>query len=390
MRERVAPPIRLPADGELESLQRRVEELEGQLAQSQKLQAIGSLAGGVAHDFNNLLTAIVGYVSLLREDTNPPPHVSEALDVIEKAAERSAQLTSRLLGFARRGQPKRVRVDFHQSIGEVRELLRHTIGKHITVETKLDAIDPYVMGDPGQFFQVLLNLALNARDAMPEGGTLTIATAISDHHLRTSVIDTGTGIPDAIRERIFDPFFTTKEQGKGTGMGLTVVQAIIRSHGGRIEIECESPGTRFHVLLPLAMERLAVVAEDGEAVPSRGKGSILVVDDEEFVRQVAARMTKTLGYHVICFGSPREAIEYYRVRVRDIDVVLVDLVMPEFGGKEVFEKLREINPKARIVITSGYGQDPAVDALMDAGAKGFLQKPYRLSQLSEALATAMK
>jgi len=375
----------------VELLRRRVEDLESQLAQSQKLHAIGSLAGGVAHDFNNLLTAILGYVSLLREEEAPSPQVIEALDVIEKAAERASQLTAQLLGFARRGLPKRVRVDLHHTLGEVVDLLRHTIDKNILLQSRFKAPTPHVMGDPGQMFQVLLNLALNARDAMPDGGMLTLSTDMVGGFLRVSVIDTGTGIPLAIRDRVFEPFFTTKEPGKGTGMGLTVVQSIVRAHGGRIEIDCDpAPGTRFHVYLPVALDRAAPAPGDSSAAPARGKGSVLVVDDEEFVRQVAARMLKTLGYQVICLESPREAIDYYRRRSRDIDVVVVDLIMPEAGGKEVFEQLREINPQARVVITSGYNRDAGVDALLDAGAKGFLQKPYRLSQLSETLAAAIR
>ncbi|MCC6393249.1 MAG: response regulator [Bryobacterales bacterium] len=389
MSEFVEAPPSTSVPGEAESLRRRVEELEAQLAQSQKMLAIGSLAGGVAHDFNNLLTAIVGYVSLLREEPAAPCHVVDALEVIEKAADRASQLTMQLLGFARRTSPKRVRIDLHQTLTEVADLLRHTIDKNIRIELQFEAAPAHVMGDPSQMFQVFLNLALNARDAMPDGGTLTLATSTARKHVKVSVIDNGTGIPIHLRERIFEPFFTTKAPGKGTGMGLTVVQSIVRSHGGRIELECD-PGTRFHLLMPLASERSLKHAGDGTAAPSRGKGSVLVVDDEEVVRQVAARMLKNLGYHAICLGSSREAVEYYRRRGADIDMVIVDLIMPELSGKQVFEQLREINPRVRVVLSSGYNQDASVDALIDAGAKAFLQKPYRLAQLSETVSAAMK
>jgi CheY-like chemotaxis protein len=374
---------------ELESLRHRVEELEAQLAQTQKMHAIGSLAGGVAHDFNNLLTAILGYVSLLKEDA-AGQNFTEALDVIEKAADRASQLTAQLLGFARRGQPKRVRVDMHQVLNEVIDLLRYTIDRNIRMERRFSATVPYVMGDPSQMFQVFLNLALNARDAMPYGGVLILGTESVDPWVRVTVTDTGTGVPDQIRDRIFEPFFTTKEPDKGTGMGLTVVQGIVRAHGGQIELEpaADFQGSCFTVSLLVSPERsLAATTEIPSAI--RGKGSILVVDDEEVVRQVAARMLKSLGYQVICIGTAQEALDYYQRRIRDIDLIVVDLIMPDMSGKAVFERLREINPRARIVISSGYNQDASIEALIGAGARGFLQKPYRLNQLSAALGDAM-
>ncbi|MCS7027022.1 MAG: ATP-binding protein [Bryobacteraceae bacterium] len=374
----------------MSDLRRRVEELEAQLAQQQRLLAIGSLAGGVAHDFNNLLTAILGYASLLKEDPATPPHVLEAVDVIEKAAERASQLTGQLLGFARKGEPKRVRVDLHQVLLEVVELLRHTIDKSIRIETVFDASDAWVMGDPGQLFQVFLNLALNARDAMPEGGILTLQTALMDSRVQASVIDTGVGIPKAIRDRIFEPFFTTKGAQQGTGMGLTVVQRIVKSHGGQLEFDCDHPpGTRFHIFLPLAHPADSA-PRAGESKPaSRGKGAVLVIDDEEVVRQVAARMLKGLGYHAICLENPSEAVEYFRRRRQDIDAIILDLVMPGLGGKACFEALREIDPQARVILTSGYSLDSSVETLIGQGAKAFLQKPYRVQQLSEILSKVL-
>ncbi|HUQ93304.1 MAG TPA: ATP-binding protein [Bryobacteraceae bacterium] len=389
MSEFAAAPPRNSSSGEVETLRQRVEDLESQLAQSQKLTSIGSLAGGVAHDFNNLLTAILGYASLLREDSGASQQVVEALEVIEKAADRASQLTSQLLGFARCGQPKRVRIDLHQTLLEVAALLRHTIDKNIRLELRLEAQSAEIIGDPGQMFQVFLNLALNARDAMPDGGVLTLSTSVLAGFVRVSVSDTGAGIPGHLRDRIFEPFFTTKGPDKGTGMGLTVVQGIMRAHAGRIEVQCEA-GTSFHMLLPVAPERARQSAGEVGAAPERGKGLVLVVDDEEVVRQVAARMLKNLGYHTICLGSSREAIDYYRRRGKDIDLVIIDLIMPDLSGKNVFEKLREINPRVRVVLTSGYNQDAGVDTLIDAGAKAFLQKPYRLGQLSEILIAAMK
>ncbi|MBL8220775.1 MAG: response regulator [Bryobacterales bacterium] len=386
-----APASRSHLNSEMEALRNRIAELESQLAQSQKLLAIGALAGGVTHDFNNLLTAILGYVSLLREEPGSSPQVLEALDVIENAADRASRLTGQLLGFARKGHPKREKVDIHHTLSEVLALLKHTIDKGIRLESDFAAQSPHVMGDPSQLFQVFLNLALNARDAMPEGGVLRLSSADDDGYVKITVSDTGAGIPTHLRERIFEPFFTTKGPEKGTGMGLTVVQTSVRASGGRIELRQDNePGTRFDIFLPAAIDRLTVEPEVVASAPARGKGSVLVVDDEEFVRQVAARMLKTLGYHAICLGSATEAVDYYRRRARDIDLVIVDLIMPDLSGKAVFEQLRRQNPRVRVVISSGYSQDPGVDALIDAGAKAFLQKPYRLAQLSETLAGAMK
>lgn len=376
---------------EVESLRRRVEELESQLAQAQKVLAIGSLAGGVAHDFNNLLTAVLGYSSLLREDPSAPVHVVEALDVIEKAAERASQLTAQILGFARRGGGKRVRVDLRQTLQEVTELLRHTIDKNIRLELQADDAPTWVMGESSQLFQVLLNLALNGRDAMPDGGVLHLSVRTEGNAVRVTISDSGTGIPSQIRERIFEPFFTTKDPGKGTGMGLTVVQSIVRSHNGKIEVDCEPPpGTRFHVTFPYARERAVRASEPNVVAATRGKGAVLVVDDEEVVRQVAARMLKSLGFHAICLGNSRDAVDYYRRRSSDIDIVVIDLIMPELSGKELYEELRQINPQVRVVLTSGYNQDATVDALIDSGARGFLQKPYRMTQLSTTLMAALK
>ncbi|MBI3210254.1 MAG: response regulator [Candidatus Solibacter usitatus] len=371
-------------------LRRRVEDLESQLAQAQKLLAIGSLAGGVAHDFNNLLTAILGYASVLREDPAIPPHVLEALDVIEKAAERASQLTAQILGFARRGTGRRTRVDVHHTLSEVADLLRHTIDKNIRLESKLEAATPRVMGEASQIFQVFLNLALNARDAMSEGGTLTLGTENAGGSVRVLVSDTGPGIPEPIRGRIFEPFFTTKDPGKGTGMGLTVVQSIVRAHGGSIELDDSGPGACFHVLLPLARDRAPLSGEPAAAAAQKGRGCVLVVDDEEVVRQVAVRMLASAGYTAVCVRDAQAALDYYQERGCEIDIVIVDLVMPGLSGGQLFEQLREIDPSVRIVLTSGYNRDAAIDALIAAGAKGFLQKPYRLAKLAETLRTALE
>jgi CheY-like chemotaxis protein len=375
---------------ELVQLRQRVADLERQLLQSQKLLAIGSLAGGVAHDFNNLLTAILGYASMLRDEPAAAPEVLEAADVIEKAADRASQLTARLLGFAKSsGEPVRTRVDVHQTLREVVDLLRRTIDKNVRIDLKLEAAGPVIEADPGQVFQVFLNLALNARDAMPGGGTLTLLSESAGGTVRVSVMDTGLGIPPGVRERMFEPFFTTKPL-TGTGMGLTVVQSVVRAHGGLIEVDTDKAfGTVFTVILPRAGEPELKPGAAASTPAARGRGTVLMVDDEEYVRQAAARMLKGLGYQVVCAASAMEAIEYYRRRGRDIDLVVVDMLMPEMGGRTCFESLRQIDPLVRVVLTSGFARDAVVEDLLGSGAKAFLAKPYRMVELSEVLSQAL-
>lgn len=376
---------------DLEVLRARVRELERQFGKAQKLQAIGALAGGVAHDFNNLLTAILGHATLLREQVPPESPLIEPIDVITRAAERAAQLTRQLLGFARGGgAAARARVDLRQTIGELVHLLRHTIDKSIHCEVVDEAADAYVIADSSQIFQVFLNLALNARDAMPGGGLMSFHKSSADGWARVTVSDTGRGIPSSLSGLIFEPFFTTKGPDKGTGLGLTVADGIVKSYGGRIEVDSQpGRGSSFHVLLPLAGRGEAAEADQQPRIAAPGKGCVLIVDDEEVVRQVAARMLAALGYRSVCLAGSREAIDHCRENRDEGDIVLLDLVMPDMNGRECFDALRQVNPNLKVILSSGYGRDEAVEALLAAGAKAFLPKPYRSSQLSEALATAL-
>jgi len=380
------------------------KRLEAQLLQAHKMEAIGQLAGGIAHDFNNLLTGILGYANMLRLESVPGTTVHDGASTIEKAAERASELTKQLLGFARRGKFLRVPVDLHAIAHEVARLLSRTIDKNISITQRFTSQRAWVMGDPDQIEQAVLNLAVNARDAMPDGGELTVETDIVNldesycrghadatpgNYVKVSVSDTGCGIPKELRERIFEPFFTTKQQGRGTGMGLAMVYGIVKNHGGFIRLYSEvGQGTRFDVYLPLSDEN-GIPAPAEKAALVKGTGRILFVDDEDVVREVASDMLRSLGYEVVTATSGSGAIEYYREHANEIDLAIIDLVMPGMGARECFHGLKQINPKLRAVLSSGYGLNGKAQETVDEGMRGFVQKPYTLAELSDVVRKAM-
>jgi PAS domain S-box-containing protein len=376
----------------------REVELEHELRQTQKLEALGTLAGGVAHDFNNLLTGILGYASMLRTGLRQEAEVREAAEVIESAALRGAELANQLLGFAGRGPQRSSLVDVHAVIRDVTRLLGRTIPRNVRVHERLGARRATIEGDRGQIQQVLLNLALNARDAMPHGGDLRFETEVEEREasadapsrqLVVRVSDTGTGMSKTVQARIFEPFFTTKPPGQGSGMGLSVVYGIVTRHGGGVSAQSEEgAGTVFRLALPLVDQpREAEHSRPGELV--RGSGRILVVDDEPAVRRVIARMLESLGYAVVALGDGREAVDYFRTRGAVLDLVIVDLDMPGMGGEECFRRLRELDPDVRVLVSTGLGPAGAVESLLAAGARGYLGKPYLMAQLSDAVARAL-
>jgi PAS domain S-box-containing protein len=383
-----------------------LRERDEQLRQSQRMEAIGTLAGGVAHDFNNILTAILGYAGLLKRLTPRVDGVQRAADVVEKAAQRGAMLTQQLLGFARKGKNESAVVDLAAICEEVMGLLQRTIEKSITVRRTSSTTPAVVIGDPGQLQQVVLNLAINARDAMPDGGALTIDTSVvalsadecrrrpgtrPGSHVRLEVTDTGCGIADEIRGRIFEPFFTTKELGKGTGMGLAMVYGIVQNHGGSIGVRSQvGRGTTFEIFLPHALGAVATEAQHhGETAPA-GAGRVLVVDDEDAVREVAADILASLGYHVTTARDGATAVDQFRERHHEVDVVLLDLAMPGMGGGECFRALKSIDPAVKAVLCTGYGFNVAAQQLLDEGMIGFVAKPYEIDRLSDAIAQALR
>ena len=381
----------------------RVEE---QLVHAQKMEAVGQLAGGVAHDFNNLLTAILAHAGVLAAEGAPGSETVESARTIEQAARRAAELTRQLLGFARRGKLLAAPTDLHLVVQEVARLLARTLDKRIVVAQRLGAAHPQVLGDAGQLQQAVLNLAVNARDAMPDGGLLAFETAQRELDAAARAVrpgladgpfvvltvrDTGQGVPAAIRDRIFEPFFTTKEAGRGTGMGLAMVYGIVANHGGFVTLEsAEGRGAAFSLWLP-AHQAAQDTPRPGPppAVPSRKGGeTILVVDDEPLVLETSRRLLAGLGYQVVAVAGGAQALAWIDGGGQ-ADLAILDLAMPDLDGAATFEALRRRVPGLRVLVTSGYERDGRVQGLLDRGAIGFLAKPWRRDQLAAEVARAL-
>jgi PAS domain S-box-containing protein len=380
------------------------KKLEEQLRQSQKMEAMGLLAGGIAHDFNNLLTGILGYANML-SIRGRDAEVAKAAGIIQRSAEKASQLTAQLLGFAERGKNLNVPVELGRVIASVTGVLERTLDPRIRIVTSLPPGGGCVPGDPSQLNQVVMNIAINACDAMPEGGQLKIAMEpvtldeafcrerewmSPGKYLLLSVTDTGVGISPENLERIFDPFFTTKAPGKGTGLGLSMVFGIVKNHGGCVDVRSEAgAGTVFRVHLPESPDGAPKEKAEMDPAFPRGRGRILLVDDQEPVREVAKDMLEALGYDVITAVDGLEGVSRYRDLWRVIDLVVLDMIMPNMSGGDCFRRMKEINPKARVVLSSGYSMDGAIQDVMNEGILAFIQKPYRLEELSRVVGTAV-
>ncbi|MDP6543341.1 MAG: response regulator [Phycisphaerae bacterium] len=382
--------------------------LEDQLRQARKMEAIGQLAGGIAHDFNNILTAIQGNAELLKLDLPETGTPTRFTDEIIKGANRAADLTKQLLSFARKGKRQVTPVDVHQTITDTTHLLAHSLDRRIELHLELHAAPSIVMGDPTQLQNALLNLGLNARDAMPEGGSLTCSTRnvtlttedcsersydlTPGQYIEISLADTGVGMDIGTQERIFEPFFTTKEMGKGTGLGLAGVYGCVKSHDGSIHVDSTpASGTTFRILLPLAdTDAETALHSDGDEKPVRGTGHILVVDDEESVRNFASTALRNLGYTVstCCDGS--EAVDCYREEHGTIDLVILDLIMPKMSGQDAFREFKKINPDVKVLVASGFSHTEATQQMLNDGALVLLNKPFQISKLSQAVAKHTK
>ncbi|HNV68274.1 MAG TPA: ATP-binding protein [Candidatus Ozemobacteraceae bacterium] len=386
-------------------VQERIK-LEDQLRESQKMDAIGRLAGGIAHDFNNLLTGILGYANLLKHETTEGSAARDAAETIEGAAKRAGELTKQLLNFARKGNSLTIPVNLHGLIKEITKLLSRTFEKNITLLQKLEATPATVLGDPNQLQQIVLNLAVNAKDAMPEGGTLLFATStqrMNDSKARSvpgllpgdyvvfKVTDTGVGIPPEVMDRIFEPFFTTKEPGKGTGMGLALVYSIVKGHGGSVQVTSEpGKGTTFSIYLPLSTQEAADAGKSTFALIPRGSGKVLLVDDEAMIRHLASALLLKLGYECQAFSNPRDALEHFKLRHNDLALVITDMVMADLDGLELFKAIKALDPQVPVLLTSGYEPGEKVQQALELGAAGFLPKPFKLKELGEALAKAAR
>jgi len=370
-------------------------KLQQQLFQSQKLEALGTLAGGIAHDFNNLLASIMGYASLAKAEIPPDHAVYRHVDIIETASVRASELTQQLLAFAKGGKYDAKPNDVNAIAREVEALLSRTIDKNITLELKTVEGLHQAVCDAGQVQQAVLNICINARDAMPQGGKLTIETEnislgkedvktlvdiLPGDYVRISISDTGTGMDRETREHIFDPFFTTKD--KGTGLGLSLAYGIVKKHGGFIQTYSEpGRGSTFKVNLPAGRAGKERPLGEEERDLRQGSELILVVDDEPMIKTLAGDILRRFGYAVLTAEGGEEAIAVYSRQWKEISLVLLDMVMPKTDGREVFRRVREINPRAKVIVSSGYSHDRDADDLLEQGAAGFVQKPYRMADL---------
>jgi PAS domain S-box-containing protein len=360
---------------------------EQRLAQMQRMESIGTLAGGIAHDFNNLLAAVKMMAAVLRRNENDTTKLA-FLEQIDQVTDSAAQLTRALLGFARRGKHLSSRVSIHDVVLGVAALMRRALDRRIEVVTDLRAETGDIDGDFSQLEQVLMNLVVNARDAMPDGGKLLIATRDAGDFVVLEVTDAGPGIDAAVRERMFEPYVTTKRAAEGgTGLGLATVWGIVENHGGRIEaVDAKPHGTTMRVTFPAATEatqHVAKVEPTREVV--RGSGTVLVVDDETPVRESIAAALRGLGYCVFCAEDGEKALELVRDR-GDIDAVLLDMVMPHMDGRATYLALRDLRPDLRVVLTTGFALNEEAQRILDLGVREFIAKPFSVEVLSQVMA----
>ncbi|MFH1538788.1 MAG: ATP-binding protein [bacterium] len=381
---------------EREQIEEEREAIARQLLQSQKMEAIGQLAGGMAHDFNNMLTVIMGNanLALTEVEDGDPGHVE--FKEIMNASERARDMTMKLLTFARKEKIDVRTIKISRLLNELKAMLERTFPKKIKIKTELREDLP-VSVDATQIQQALLNICNNSRDAMPDGGTLTIecADTILDDEQRgkyadvkpgcycvIQISDTGHGIPKEMLQKVIEPFFTTKGPGKGTGLGLSVTFGIIKSHNGMIRICSEQgQGTTVKVYLPVADDAEREEKKEVADEIRRGDETILLVDDEKPVLDIAGRLLAKVGYTVIAADGGSKAVELYRNRSKEIALVVLDMIMPEMDGGDVYRALREINPDVKVVLSSGYSINGQAGKLMTEGIRSFVQKPFTMSAL---------
>ncbi|MCU0588152.1 MAG: PAS domain S-box protein [Syntrophobacteraceae bacterium] len=382
------------------------KHLESQLLHAQKMQAVGTLAGGIAHDFNNLLQAILGNADMLLLKVSDPERVQRGGQQIARAARRGSDLTRQLLTFSRKIESKTETLDLNQVLVRLRGLLERTIPKTVAVDLRLEENLWKINADPGQVDQVLMNLALNSRDAMPEGGTLTIETrnVIFDEEVQKTLpevrlgryvllrlSDTGHGMDQDTVARVFDPFFTTKGTGRGTGLGLAMAYGIVKNHGGYISCWSElGKGTCFEIHLPASDIEETTHEAIPRMEPTGGQETILLVDDEEVIREVGSDMLAQYGYRVLTAPDGETALEMYAREKEGIDLILMDLSMPGMGGRQCLMDLLRMSPDARVVIASGYSFEGPLKEVMELGARSVILKPYNSSELLAVIRQALR
>ncbi|MCX7982637.1 MAG: response regulator [Syntrophales bacterium] len=372
---------------------------EAQLRQAQKMEAIATLAGGIAHDFNNILMGLQGHLSILKHQLGESNPFASRLQNMEKLIESGSKLTSQLLGYARRGRYEVRPLNLNDVVQLTAETFKQ-LRKDIVVQLELGESISLIEADASQMEQVLMNLLVNAADAMPEGGHVFIKTeetqVTSTEHMHfpikpgryvlMSVRDEGIGMDAATKERIFEPFFTTKEMGRGTGLGLASVYGIVKGHNGYIDVKSQvGKGTTFYIYFPITKKQVKRGNAHHQQEVINGGGVILFVDDEEEIVKVGKTILEILGFKVICAGGGEEALKLYDQYQDEIDLVILDVVMPGLSGSVVFNRLKEKNPLLPILLISGYSWDREATAKIVTKADGFLQKPFRIEDLSQVI-----
>ncbi|HET9990254.1 MAG TPA: ATP-binding protein [Kofleriaceae bacterium] len=359
--------------------------LADQLRQTQKLESLGLLAGGIAHDFNNILSVINANSSMLGESITTPDD-RELVDEIDDAVQRATSLTRQLLAFSRKQVTRPIVLDVNNAITDTHKMLRRMVGEDVAIETSLDPELEAVRIDPGHLVQILMNLAVNSRDAMPRGGTLAITTRNSgNHRVRISVADTGCGMPHDVMTRVFEPFFTTKGPNHGTGLGLSVVHGIVEQAGGRIEVRSEvGKGTTFDIYLPGVLDARVEAEREGVATSS-GVETIMFVDDDCYVRTTAARALRSRGYTVLEADDADAALAVLRERGDQVALLVTDIVMPGMNGRELAEAARRSYPQLRVLYSTGYTDDAVVKHGIDREAVELIEKPFHNQALASKI-----
>jgi PAS domain S-box-containing protein len=384
---------------ESKRIQREKQKMESQLRQAQKMEAVGTLAGGIAHDFNNILAAITGYSELALESYGEGADPSQEIGLVINSAGRARELVRKILAFSRKANIELRPLNINQVITDWAQIIERTIPRMIKIELRLDSDLKTINGDPNQIEQVLFNLASNAQDAMPNGGSLAVQTgnihldqdyagahlgAKAGNYVLMSVSDTGAGMDKECSSRIFEPFYTTKEVGKGTGLGLASVYGIVKSHGGYITCDSElDNGTTFKVYWPVLNARAKPVqaGRNGAEAVRGGHETILVTDDEEHLRDIASRILERQGYQVKTANNGEEALALYQESDGDIGLVILDVSMPGMGGHRCLLELLKLNPAAKVIIASGYSRQVQLKDTLKSGAAGFIAKPFRKKEL---------
>ncbi len=374
------------------------KRLEQQLIQAQKMEGLGTLAGGIAHDFNNILAIILGYATRLEKWRDDPSQIPRALKVIKDAVERGAALVQQLLTSARQTEARFSSVDLNDLVRELEKMLQATFPKMVAFDLRLEPTLPTITADRSQIYQVLLNLCVNARDAMANGGTITMETSMipgsalaefftgaeAEQYVCVSVRDTGTGISRQVKPHIFEPFFTTKERGKGTGLGLSVVYGVVNSHRGFVQVDTEvGSGTTFNIYLPLqhAIEKISGNGADQPGSKTSTAQTILLVEDEEMLRELGVTILQGEGYRVLAAKDGMEAVEMFEANCDNIGLVVCDLGLPRLGGRDAFMKMKKQKPSVRAIVASGYLEPNVRSEMLKAGVIDTIQKPYDFREM---------